>query len=75
MKFIRIKTCRELMNVDCEQGRKCPARTTRHTIETETDCDAPRRWLYNLVLTAVYAVSIVATTIVFSFLVGYFFGA
>ena len=45
-----------------------------YTINTDTP-DAPRQWLYNVLLTAVYAVGIVATTIVFAGFADYFFGA
>ena len=54
----------------CEQGRKCTCRL--YTINTESD--APRQWLHGVVLTAVYAVSIVATTIIFAGFAGYFWG-
>ena len=38
MKFIRIKSCCELLNVNCDQGRKCPVRTSHpYTIETVSD--------------------------------------
>ena len=54
---------------DCYQGRKCTCRL--YTINTESD--APRQWLHNALLTAVYAIGIVATTIVFAGFAGYFF--
>ena len=55
---------------DCYQGRKCTCRL--YTINTESD--APVRWLHGVVMTAVYAVSITATTIIFAGFAGYFWG-
>ena len=38
MKFIRIKTCCELLKVECDQGRKCPVRPGHpYTINTVSD--------------------------------------
>ena len=76
MKFIRIKSCCELLKVDCDQGRKCPNRPScLYTIDTVgSDSHTPRRWLWAAMMTAVYAVSIVATTIVFAGFAGYFWG-
>ena len=74
MKFFHIKTCCELLKVECDQGRKCPNRTSQpYTINT--DSSTHRQWLYNTVLTLVYALAIVATTIVFAGFADYFFGA
>ena len=62
------------MKIDCDQGRKCPSRL--YTIDTESsDSYTPRRWLRAAMMTAIYAVSIVATTIIFAGFAGYLFGA
>ena len=57
MNFIRIKTCCELMNVNCNQGRKCPNRTNPFGIHpTKTDrTDTVVVVVMWLVLTAVMA--------------------
>ena len=55
---------------DCNQGRECTCRM--YTINTESD--TPGRWLHAAMMTAIYAVSIVATTIIFAGFAGYFWG-
>ena len=57
MKFIRIKTCCELLKFECDQGRKCPIRTNPFNIHpTKTDrADAVVVILMWLVSTAVMA--------------------
>ena len=57
MKFMRVKTCCELLNVNCDQGRKCPNRTNPFNIHpTHTDkSDAMLVILMWVVLTAVLA--------------------
>ena len=57
MKFMRIKTCCELMNVNCDQGRKCPNRDNPFNIHpTHTDkADAMVVILMWVVFTAVMA--------------------
>ena len=76
MKFMRVKTCCELLKADCDQGRKCPNRASRpYTIDTVgSDSYTPRQWLRAAMMTAIYAVSIVATTIIFAGFAGYFWG-
>ena len=38
MKFMRAKTCCQFLNVECNQGRKCPNRTNPFNIHpTKTD--------------------------------------
>ena len=57
MKFMRAKTCCQLLNVECNQGRKCPNRTNPFNIyPTKTDkADTVVVVVMWLVLTAVMA--------------------
>ena len=80
MSFIRIKTCCELLNVNCDQGRKCPVRLHQHNSNgSDSDLpivmfESPWQWLQDVIYTGIYAVGIVAAVVVLAGFAGYFWG-
>ena len=67
---MKIKTCCELLNVNCDQGRKCPNRSNRlYTINTDgSDSNAPLSWFTDLL----YSVIFIGGTVVMGMLIAFF---